>query len=148
MSTQTDTTTTTSKATEPAVAVCDRRGPDAARMEAFLRSRGTSARWMALRDLDDVDGEVIAGRTRHVVFVSWRDLLEGIWYGEVAYGRWLAAGTRVDFVDSPGNDASECLATVSRAWDGYQRTRRRRQCVAGLVLSVIAVIAAFVVVRT
>jgi hypothetical protein len=126
-------------------AVCDRKGPDAPRMEAHLQSIGAAARWYALRDLDDLDVDVCAGRLGRVVFMSASDLLEGIWSGEITYSRWLAAGVTAEFVDSPGTDAAACLATVSQTWDAYGRRQKRRHTAAGLILSVIAIAAAFAV---
>ena len=112
-------------------------------MSAFLQAQGLNARWFASRDLDDVDAEASAGRATTVVLICWQQLLDGIWNGEVDYPRWLAAGTQVLFVDSPGDDAAACLATLSQAWDRYRATQRRRSAAAGLVLSIIVILAAF-----
>lgn len=148
--TQQQTTTANTRADASAVAaVCDKKGPDAARMAAFLEAQGMSAtRWYAIRDLDDVDADATAGRLGTVVFVSWQDLLEGIWTGEVNYGRWLAAGAKVRFVDSPRDDAAACLATLSQAWDRYDQKRRKRNAIAGLVMSFIVIAAAFILIQS
>ncbi len=136
-----------SQATKAVAAVCDRDGPDAPRMEAYLRNHGLEARWHALRDLDDVDREVCAGRAATVVFVHWQGLLEGIWNGEVSFDRWLELRAELRFVESPGESATDYLASVSRAWSAHKRARRRRQMVSGVVLSLIALISAFLVVQ-
>ncbi|HOA72663.1 MAG TPA: hypothetical protein PL151_16610 [Phycisphaerae bacterium] len=128
-------------------AVCDPSGPHAARMAEYLQARGEPARWYAPRDLDDVDREVSAGRLRTAVFVNWRDLLEGIWHGEVTFSRWRAMRIDVQFLDSPGDDAGAQLEVVAQAWADYQQSRRRRRAISGLILSLIAVAAAFVLTR-
>jgi len=128
------------------VVVCDRSDDDALKMREYLCSCGMEARWYALRDLDEVDREVREGRVQRAMFSRWRDLLESIWNGEVNYDRWLSAGVGVEFIESPGESAAACLALVSRCWNDYARTRRRRNAIAGAILSLIALLAAFVVI--
>jgi hypothetical protein len=132
----------------PAGVVCDRQGPDAPLVEAYLRAKGLSAQWYALHDLDDADRDVIAGRLGTVVFVRWQNLLEGIWNGEVSFDRWVKSGVDLRFVESPGENGSACLETVSRAWAAQKRARRRRQTVSGIILSIIAIAAAFITIQT
>jgi hypothetical protein len=143
--------TQSSPSEQTIAAVCDRNGPDAARMEAFLESvlesQSRPARWYALRDLDDVDREACAGRVPEVVFVRWEALLEGIWNGEVTFNRWLQAGARVHFVESPGSSSEACLATVSDAWMMHKRVRQRCQVISGIVLSIIAIASAFLLIQ-
>lgn len=127
-------------------AVCDKHGPDAARMEAHLRATGEPARWYALRDLDDVDREVRAGHTQRVVFIRWQDLLAGLWNGEMSLDAWLSAHATVGFVESSGDNA-DCLTAIAQAWSLHKRARRRRQAVSGIILSIIALICAFIVVQ-
>lgn len=132
----------------PAIAaVCDKHGPDAASMEAYLNAHAPAARWVAPRDLDDVDRDVIAGRVQTVVFVRWQALLEGIWNGEVTFTRWQEMTAQVRFVESPGTDGQAQLATISQAWTQHKRARRRSQAISGLILSVIAIASAFVLIH-
>lgn len=144
--TTTETTPARSDSAGTVAAVCDRKGPRATEMQAYLAARGLTARWHAPRDLDDVDTAVGAGRLGHVVFLGWSDLLDGIWSGEVTYANWLSAGVKVDFVDAPADTRDACLAAVSQAWDRYRRTQRRRHTIAGLVLSIIAIAVAFAII--
>ena len=85
-------------------AVCDKRGPDAARMEAHLKSEAITAKWYALRDLADLDRDVREGRVGGVVFVRAADLLEGIFNNEIKYSDWVTASVPVSFLDSPDGD--------------------------------------------
>lgn len=135
------------RASHSVAAVCDKHSPDAARMDAYLREQGLSARWYALRDLDDVDREVCAGRTQQVVFLNWSDLLQGMWNREVSFDQWLKMQAEVRFVEAPGDTSAACLAAVSEAWSAHKRARRRRQAISGLILSLVAVAAAFAIVQ-
>lgn len=127
--------------------ICDRGSPDASRMEAFLGTQGLSGRWYARHDLDDADRDVIAGRLHTVVFLRWQDLLEGIFNGEVSFGRWQDTKVDLRFVEPAGTDDLARLAAVSQAWTAHQRQRRRRRTVSGIILSLIALAAAFITVQ-
>ncbi len=127
--------------------VCDRHGPEASRVEAYLDTVGLSGRWYALNDLDDADRDVVRGRLDTVVFVRWQDLLEGIWNGEVSFDRWQERRVDLRFVESPGDDDRARLETVTRAWLRHKRAGRRRQIVSGIILSLVAIAAAFVTVQ-
>jgi hypothetical protein len=82
-----------------------------------------------------------------VVFVRAADLLEGIFNNEIKYSDWVTAGVPVSFIESADGDIARCMANVGEAWDRHQVARRRRQTVAGIILGIIAIAAAFVVVR-
>lgn len=127
--------------------ICDRGSPDASRMEAFLRAQSLSGHWYARHDLDDADRDVIAGRLHTVVFLRWQDLLEGIFNGEVSFGRWRDIKVDLRFVEPAGTDDLARLAAVSQAWTAHQRQCRRRRTVSGILLSLIALAAAFITVR-
>ena len=127
------------------VAVGDQDGKDAAVMEAFLRAQGaTEAPWYLPSDLNDVDRAVCEGRVRRVVFDSLSTLLEGVWNGDIEFSRWLATGTQVDFAEPPGQSTCAHVQAVFESWEQWQRRRRRRQVTAGVILSVVALVAAFV----
>ncbi|MCL2329978.1 MAG: hypothetical protein FWC56_01595 [Phycisphaerae bacterium] len=136
--------------------VCDSRGPDATRMKTYVETQvgdvnataATTMRWYALRDMDKVNGDVLAGRVDRVVFVRPADLLDGIFNNEIKYSDWISANILVVFLDLPSNNtnnAAPSMADIGKAWDRYQQTRRRRQTIAGVILGAIAIAAAFVV---
>lgn len=129
---------------EDVVAVGDRDGKDAAVMEAFLQAQGaTEAPWYRPGDLDDVDRAVREGRVRRVVFDNLSTLLEGVWNGDIGFRMWLAKGTQVDFAEPPGQTTSAHVRAVFESWEQWHRRRRRRQVVAGVILSLVALVAAF-----
>jgi hypothetical protein len=139
--------------------ICERHGADAAAAQAFVDARGhRDVRWFAPRDLNDVEDAIEAGRIACVVFVRFEDFLTALWDEELAFERWLSAGVRVGFVHPPDvapagvvhadnealDDADTALAAaVDANWRRWRRARRRRTIVAGLILSALALAAAF-----
>ncbi|UCG33894.1 MAG: hypothetical protein JSU68_04505 [Phycisphaerales bacterium] len=124
--------------------VGDENGPETAAVEQLLRQwNGCNARWYARRDLNRVDAAVRGDHVRCVVFTDVDDLLEEVWEGEVEIDRWLAKGVRVEFARGLGADASAHVESVLRSWRRWNRRRRRRHVVAAVVLSVMALVAAF-----
>ena len=135
---------TISPTDSPAVAVVsDRHGAEAGLIEQRLAREGRSARWCLPRDLDLVDGDVRDGRVSVVIFGQCADLLAGIWNGQVSFAAWRDSDVRVEFVESPGQDTAALLVTVARAWTRYSRVQRRRRLIAGVILSLLAVVAVF-----
>jgi len=121
--------------------VCDRDTAGAPAVEAYLASQGVAdAAWFAPRDLDDVDRAVADGRVRRVVFPRLIDMLEGLWNEEIDAAAWLAAGVQIDLVESP---SAGCPPTLLESCQRWRTARRARRATAGLVLSVVALAAAF-----
>lgn len=130
---------------ETMAVVCDRHGDDAAAVAAFLQARdAATARWYAPRNLDEVDKAVRAGGVRQVVFARLDDVLEGMWDEEIMLEHWLAAGVRIELVESPEPTAHAQVQVVFESWHRWRRRHRRRQLVAGVTLSIVAMAAAFV----
>ena len=124
--------------------VCEHGGDDTAAMEAFLQTRRiTEARWYPRRDLDEVDQAVRSGDVQRVVFPKVGDLLESLWNEEIAFDQWLAAGTQVEFVESPEQNTAAHVKTIIASWEQWRRLHHRRQVVAGVILSTAALAAAF-----
>lgn len=129
---------------EHTVVVCEHDSKDTAAMETYLRARQlTEARWYPRRDLDEVDRAIRSGDVQQVVFPKVSDLLDGFWTGEIAFDQWLAAGAKVEFVESPGQNISADIKTIFASWEQWRRPHRRRQIVAGIILSIVALAAAF-----
>ena len=125
--------------------VCDRHGNDATAVAAFLQARdAATARWYAPRELDEVDKAVRAGRVRQVVFARLDDVLEGMWDEDISLEHWLAAGVRIELVESPEPAAHTHVQVVFESWQRWRHRHRRRRLVAGVVLSIVAMAAAFV----
>ncbi len=102
------------------------------------------ADWYARRDLDEVDRGVREGRVRRVIFPAIDELLTGLMSGEIDAAAWLAAGVRIEFPERPPGDVGELGRVLLEAWQSNARRRRRAQVVAGLILSGIAILAAFI----
>ena len=121
--------------------VCDRNGDAASAVQAYLQSPNIAdAAWFGPRDLDDLDRAVRDGRVRRVIFPRLADMLEGLWNEEIDAAAWLAAGVQIDLADCP---AGACPPTLLKSWQRWRTARRGRRAIAGLVLSVIALAAAF-----
>ena len=124
--------------------ICERHGDDSAAMEAYLQTQDVAeADWYAPRDVDDADKAVCEGRVGRVVFPNWPGFLDALWDEKIAFEHWLAAGVRVEFVTSPSPDTNTHLTDIFQSWQRWRQVRRRRQVAAGLLLSVVAVAAAF-----
>jgi hypothetical protein len=122
--------------------ICKKDGPEAVAMRTHLQTTGTTgAEWFASRDADEVDKRVGQGSIRRVVLPDWGVLLRAIWDEDIHYDRWLSTGTEVSFVSPPAPGSA--ATAVFEIWSGWNRSRRRRQTVAGAILSVIALAAGF-----
>jgi hypothetical protein len=102
--------------------------------------------WYSVRDLDEVDRAVREGRLRRVVFDSMDQLLAGLWSGEIDAEAWVSAGVQVELRATAVHDQCALLRALLASWSVNARRSRRRRVVAGVILSVIAVAAAFVLV--
>lgn len=98
------------------------------------------------RDLDDVDRIAAAGEVERVVFVRADDLLAGCWDAQIRVDEWPAE-IRIDVLDLPSIDARTFADVVGRSWRRWNQARRRRNAIAGVILSAIAVLAAFALSR-
>ena len=129
---------------ENVVIVCDENGPDADAMRAFLRGESLDAvRWYGADSVDDVDRGVRSGGIGRVVLPRQSVLLEAIWGGEVDFQAWSEAEVQIDVIESSTSDIGQGLALVAASWQRWRRGQRRRQALAGLVLSALAVGIAF-----
>jgi len=122
------------------IVVCDSRSPDASIMEAYLISQAyADTLWLQPRDVDEADDAVHQNRTRHVIFPNLGALLDAIWDEDIHFDRWLSAGIVVSFADPPSKEVVPSI--VYQSWQSWNRRHKRRQMIAGLILSAIAVLA-------
>jgi hypothetical protein len=120
--------------------VCGADG-DKAAMEAYLARHGAGqTKWFTPGELHDLDRDVRRGRIGRVVFAGLADLLVGIWEEEIEFEAWPAE-VDIEFVEPAGDGAVQIVAASWRQWRGRHR---RRQAVAGAVLSALVLAAAFV----
>ena len=130
---------------ETVAVVCDERGSSAPTMRAWLDAHDVVAEhWFDPLDLDDLDQAVREGRFQRVVFKDLAALLDGIWDGEITFENWLRAGVRLEFVESPDGASESTINAVFASWQRWNRRHRRRQVVAGVVISAIVLVTAFV----
>lgn len=128
----------------PAVVICDRDDPQAPAVAQYLSQRGVDARWVAPRDIDDVERDLCARRTRHVIVPSLTLLLRAAYREEIALGVWLEPQTRIDAVTPPPTELRALLVELHESWAAHLKQRRRERMIAGAALSVLALGAAFV----
>jgi hypothetical protein len=124
-----------------------RTGDGAAALAAFVEARGLSgATWYPPRDVDELDAAVRAGTVQTVVFAHLADMLRAGWDDRLTPQAWRAAGVAVLFADAAEPAPADPLSLLD-AWSAWRKRQRRRQAVAGVILSVAALAAAFLVVR-
>jgi hypothetical protein len=126
--------------------VCDRHSEHAALVEEYLREQGVAdAEWYLPRDVDEVDQALRAGQVRHVIFPTLDDFLAALWDEPLTLENWLAPSVSIELARPSGpTDAARAAALIA-SWRSYRERRRRAQAVAGVLLSAVAVAAAFVV---
>ncbi len=131
--------------TQPArtAVVCS---PDESRRQAIqarLAAQGLDQlKWFAPGNLHDLDRAVLNGQIRHVVFRSLPDLLHAIWEEEIAFEEWPTADLHIDFLEPP--DDEDMLRLVSQTWETWRKSHRRRQALAGTVVSFIVLALSFI----
>jgi len=124
--------------------LCENQGATATSVRAYLDSCNLAqARWYDPLDLDDLDQAVHEGRIRRVVFPQWSTLLTGIWNGRITFEHWLSNGVRLDFVSPPAAEPESFTRAIFESWQCWQRRHRRRQAIAGAILSAIIVLTVF-----
>ncbi|MCK6456505.1 MAG: hypothetical protein L6Q92_08250 [Phycisphaerae bacterium] len=118
-------------------------GRDRPRAEEWAQSFGLTLESVhAAGELDDLDELVREQRVRHVVFERADDLWRGAWDRQLDLSRWPMDRVRVHFI-APVSPAPEQAIAVVNAWRSWDASRRRRQMIAGVALSALALLAAF-----
>lgn len=121
-------------------AVCG-TGAGRAAVETHLAQWGIEqVKWYTPGELHDLDRDVRRGRVVRVVFGGLPDLLEGIWEEEIELGEWPEQ-VAIEFVKPPGERAVQLTA---ESWQQWRRGHRRRQALAGGIVSALVLAAAFV----
>jgi hypothetical protein len=114
-------------------------------IERFAASLGyDSTDCFAPRDDDQLDARVGAGRYDCVIFATVDDLLDTMWRGRVHLDRWREQGVRVELADPGGArhaDWRVWIDEIERSLAGYRAAQQKREVLAGVLLSVIALLA-------
>ncbi|MGD8450925.1 MAG: hypothetical protein PVJ57_03830 [Phycisphaerae bacterium] len=105
---------------------------------------GAAVRWCAPRDVDEVDRAAREKSASRVIFTQTDVLLGGLWSGTLAVDEWPAGAVRVEVLHPAGAVPAAFVADLVADWGRHRRAQRRRQAVAGVILSAVALAAAFV----
>jgi hypothetical protein len=128
----------------PLVVVCDRDGPAAEALRGYLQAHGlTDARWLGPRDIDEAEAVLRCDDAARVVMPGLDTLVVALWSDRVDVAVWRAAHARVTFLADSA--AVEFLPLLLDSWHAWRQRRRRARAVAGFILSLLAIAAAFAV---
>ncbi len=114
-------------------------------IDKHLAERGLSdATHFLPKDDDDLADALREKRFDCVVFADFDALLSMIWKGEAQMTHWHEIGVRVELASAPDGEFGDWQALARRMCDSFDRWRarhRKRQVIAALILSVIALLA-------
>lgn len=114
-------------------------------MEAALGPDTWSASTKFLpKDDDELNSALCAGRFQRVVFADLDSLLEMLWKDEFEPAKWMDAGVHVELLSPPPGAKQSWHETVLEAHRSLSRWRaqqRKRQIVAAVLLSAVALAA-------
>jgi hypothetical protein len=114
-------------------------------LREYLRARGLEgARIYAPEQFDDVVAAIRNGSIRAVVFADATELGDCLWRDNIDPAAWLLPDVRVEFARPPGN-ADAVSRAIAGSWSRWNRARRRCQALAGLIVSAIALAAAWLI---
>lgn len=115
------------------------------RLRADLDARqGWRAEYFLPKDDDEMNTALAAGRFRHAAFLNLDALWEAVWKGEADLDAWEAAGVEIHVVEPPAADRDAwrgCVRETYRSLKKWRTANRRRQIVAAVVLSLLALAA-------
>lgn len=121
-----------------------RRASDSSERDAlahYLSAHpGAEPAWFEVKDDDELNGALSAGRYTTVLFADLDALWEMIWKHHADLDRWDAAGVTIELARSP--ITPDWRALVREAHASLQRHRvnqSRRQTIAATILSLVAV---------
>lgn len=131
-----------------------RRARDAAGQDAL--SQYSSAHpdaeptWFEIKDDDELNSALSAGRFATVLFADLDSLWEMVWKNHADLDRWDAAGVKIELARAPREENWRNLVRDAHA--SFQRHRAkqsRRQTIAATILSLVAVasLAALLILR-
>jgi len=124
--------------------VCDPAGPVADAVRAYLaRHEIDAARWFAPGDVDDLVRALRGGGTWRTIWPNAATWLEALWDGRGPAACWVHSAVTVEFVEDGTMMTPAAVPALAEAWSAWRRRQRRRQAVAGVLLSLLALAAAF-----
>lgn len=111
---------------------------------ALLDAHGAPAtKWYRPYDADDVSAAIRKGTVARVVFPSLEILLDVLWLERANLRDWQAAGVPINVAGPTTENVVDVAIAAQQSWQRWRAAHRRRQVVAGVLLSVVALAAAF-----
>jgi len=125
-------------------------------LEKYLATRGwTAAERFLPKDDDELNDRLCRGEFAAVVFAVPEDAMRMIWSGHGSVGRWHAGenAAKVEICFASGDvggevDWPEHLRRIERSFAEWESGRRRRQVIAGSILTAVALVAMAVLLWT
>ncbi len=96
------------------------------------------------KDDDELNAALCAGKYERAVFGDLDALMSAVWKGQAEWDRWKAAGVQIELIQPPVEAPTAWPAVVEavyRSLAGWRARQRRRQIIAGFILSVLAIAA-------
>ena len=116
-------------------------------VDGYLAQARTNATRFAAKDDDELNTGACAGRFTHVLYPDLDSLLMAIWKGDADVRQWLEKGVDLHLAVPPA--AAEWRGFVVAMCASLERWRigqRRRQIIAGVILSALALAASTAIV--
>jgi len=114
-------------------------------IDAFLADRGLlDVTHFLPKDDDDLADALAQTRFDCVVFADFEALLSMIWKGDAELEQWKTLGIRVELAARPDGETGDWQTQARRmcaSFDQWQARHGKRQVIAALILSVIALLA-------
>ncbi len=125
-------------------AIASRKGADGRRLAQWVEERGYGdVTWIDPRDVDEVERFIREGRRVHVVLPAGDALLSAAWSGRLTPSLWR--DVPIEIADEASRLSPDALSYVLTHWESWQRDARGRGLVAAVILSLLAIVAASVV---
>ena len=115
-------------------------------IDQFLeRNAVAAAKRYTIHKLDDLNAAVAEGRYASVIFPSISVAIRGVWDGDINFPQWRERNVAIHFVAPAPAAADQNLALMAEEWREWNATRRRRNAIAGAILSAFLLAAAFLI---
>ncbi len=109
------------------------------------RNALAAAKRYTIHKLDDLNSAIAEGRYSAVVFPAIGVAIRGIWDGDINFPQWRARSVAIHFVTPAPATADQYLALMAEEWREWNGTRHQRNAIAGAILSVFLLAAAFLI---
>ncbi len=101
------------------------------------------ATWYSPRDVSNLEQAVRAGAVQRVMFLQTADFLGLLWDEVLTPEVWQAPAVSVVSAGSGDALTAAQITDILAAWQTWRHRRRRQRAIAGLILSAVAIAAAW-----